>query len=213
MKPRHFVSISSTLVTAVFTIGFVTAQTPTADGTVEKRVVIIEKQGAHNGAAAANGTPTVHRIRIGGAGDSDIDAELAELAATAPTDQVLKVTIQNEEQQISFNFTDVSLAKILSPLAELSSQVAMAAELHAQAAVTPGDHQAVKIVALRKQHDGTVDMPISSNLKLEFAGAGERLVTVSGEKLSLSEALGAISAASECNIFEDGDTIVVDRCN
>ena len=55
-------------------------------------------------------------------------------------------------------------------------------------------------------------VPVSSKLVLEDASAKTRHVTVSGDNLSVEEAIAKIADASGCNIFRDKDTIVVDYC-
>lgn len=47
----------------------------------------------------------------------------------------------------------------------------------------------------------------------EYPDAADRLVTVSANDVTLRDALELIAAASGCNIFRDGDTIVVDYCD
>lgn len=54
--------------------------------------------------------------------------------------------------------------------------------------------------------------PISPNVVLEADNARERQVTVSGENMSLDDAISAIAAAANCNVFKDDKTIVVDWC-
>jgi hypothetical protein len=58
-----------------------------------------------------------------------------------------------------------------------------------------------------------VGQPSNDKLVLEYPGAADKLVSVTVTNLPLDEAIDAIAAASGCNIFQDGDTIVVDYCD
>ncbi len=55
--------------------------------------------------------------------------------------------------------------------------------------------------------------PLTENLVLEYPEAANKIVSVSAENLSLDEAIDLIAEESNCNIFKDGDTIVVDYCD
>lgn len=65
---------------------------------------------------------------------------------------------------------------------------------------------------LRLEGAGDGEFPVSSSLVIEDDGARTRQLTVSGENLTLEEAIDRIAEASKCNIFKDGKTIVVDYC-
>lgn len=54
---------------------------------------------------------------------------------------------------------------------------------------------------------------LNDKLVLEYPEAANKLVSVMVADATLQEALDAIAEASGCNIFRDGDTIVVDYCD
>jgi beta-lactamase regulating signal transducer with metallopeptidase domain len=55
--------------------------------------------------------------------------------------------------------------------------------------------------------------PLNENLVLEYPEAANKLVSVTGTNLSIDEAIDLIAEQSGCNIFRDGDNIVVDYCD
>ena len=59
---------------------------------------------------------------------------------------------------------------------------------------------------------GAIELPVSSRLYLQDEAAKTLRVSASGENLSLDAALGLLAAVSGCSIFQDGDGIVVERC-
>jgi beta-lactamase regulating signal transducer with metallopeptidase domain len=55
--------------------------------------------------------------------------------------------------------------------------------------------------------------PPSENLVLEYPEAANKIVSVTVADATIEEAIAAIAGASGCNIFQDGETIVVDYCD
>ncbi len=54
---------------------------------------------------------------------------------------------------------------------------------------------------------------LNDKLVLEYPQAADQLVSVTVADVTLDEAIAAVAEASGCNIFQDGDTIVVDYCD
>jgi hypothetical protein len=54
---------------------------------------------------------------------------------------------------------------------------------------------------------------LSDSLVLEYPEAANKIVSVSGDNLTLDEAIELIAQESGCNIFQEGNHLVVDYCN
>lgn len=233
MKPRHIASCIATAALAVATVGLVTAQPPSPPAVPGERTMIFVAGDAATGAA---GIPAGEPHMVFGVQGAD------------GTNQMLKVTHNGTDMQVSFNFTDAALPMVLGPLANMLGAPPLAPEgeaivrkvirtgagtadgqgnvvLAAPAGVTQfelGDEVAAgagngepQRVIRRVQTAGAaaaIALPPSPNLVIEDEAARERQVTVQGENLSLADAIAAIAKASNCNIFKDGEQIVVDYC-
>ena len=204
MKPRNIVSAVATAVLAVATVGVVTAQPQPAP---EKNVVIVRKVEGE----AGNATFDVQTNSSANATDQAIGMAMVNSAGN----QTLKMQRVNGNDSISFNFTDVPLPMVLAPLANMMNGPA--------AGMAPPDPAAggPQRFIIKRQLPagappagvtGAAAMPSSPNLVIEDEGARTRQVTVSGENLSLADAIAKIAEASKCNIFKDGNNIVVDFC-
>lgn len=129
-------------------------------------------------------------------------------AGTAAADQFLRASRQGDETVVSFRFTDTSLTFVLSPLATLLTAPAGQAGVAAPGAAP----RQVQVIHLAGAPGGAAELPVAANLVIEDEAVRQRRVTVSGDNLSLADAVSAIAKASNCNIFRNGETLVADWC-
>ncbi len=200
MLTRHILGAAVTAASAFLVVAFVTAQPDTAPSS----------------------EVGVMRLRPG----------VAALRGVGPDSEFMKAEMLNGEQQISFQFTDSPLPEVLLPLVGLVSIGGVGgmaglspealAVIHAidEGAETNYENPHEQIVEVINATGGTASLvqnrfsagPRRDNLVLEFPEAANRLVSVTGENLTLNEAIDLIAEESGCNIFQDGDKIVVDYC-
>jgi len=129
-------------------------------------------------------------------------------AAMQPTDHYLRASRNGDDTAVSFRFTDSNLTLVLSPLADLLAAPATSVGAAAGGAAP----QVVQALRVTGAATGAPAIPVSANLVIEDESARERKVSVSGENVSLAAAIALIAEASDCNIFRDGTTLVVDYC-
>lgn len=229
MKTRHLVAAIATATLGLTTVAFVSAQpdaaTPAAPG---KRVIITrvaDKQQLDTAGLTVDQDANIVIVeadegaipQVGGVvsfGDEGATGVLiAKLRFVG--DQFMNVSQQGDALQVSFSFTEATLPFALGPLANMlagSPPFAMGGG-QGVAAATPGRVMQFKLAAPANGAPGAeLDLPISPALIIEDESARERQVTVSGENLSLADAIAKIAEASNCNIFKDDKTIVVDYC-
>jgi hypothetical protein len=129
-------------------------------------------------------------------------------AALQPSDQYLRASRSGDDTEVSFRFTDSDLTFVLSPLADLLA----APVVPATAAASGAAPQVVQALRVSGAAGAAAAVPLSASLVIEDESARERKVSVSGEHVSLAAAIALIAKASDCNIFRDGTTLVVDYC-
>lgn len=221
MKPRHIVSAIATAVLAVATVGLVTAQSEpvSREVHVEQERIFIQRVGD---AAEVSGDVMFNTaVPPPGAGTQPHFVGLH--VAPQEGDQMMRVHIGNGEERVTLSFNDAPLSLALTPLAHLLTGPGMpplpAGAVMAETFELGADGQAAPrpvVRALVRSGAGMqaagVSMPTPANLVLEDDSAKARKVTVSITDMSLADALDAIAEASGCNIFKDGDNIVVDYC-
>lgn len=151
-------------------------------------------------------------------------------------DQFIKVENINDETLVSFSFTDSPLPFVLGPLADFTGRphlpsmgvaagrpVAVVRTIEqatggiesvqgdiVQAHVVEGGpvHMAVRHIGPAEP----AELPHSPFLVIEDDSARERHVTVAGENMTIAAALDKIGEAANCNIFQQGNNVVVDWC-
>lgn len=229
MKPRHIASAVATAVLAIATIGLVTAQPPAPPTATGERTVIIVAGDAT--ATAIAGEPRVvfgmqgaddanQMMKMTRSGDETLvsfnfnDAALplvlgplANMLGATPLSPQGKVVMH----QVIRSSGDVGEGQdnvVITVPADVTQF-----ELDDSTAGT-GDAQPRRVIKLVHSDAGDSGMELlqSPNLVIEDEAARERRVTVKGENLSLADAIGEIAKAANCNIFKDGEQIVVDYC-
>ena len=116
---------------------------------------------------------------------------------------------------LSLNFTGVPLPMVLKPIA---IHVFLSYEKNAGTEVieSPEGHEIYLKVGWREGDPIQFKDPVprlSDSLVLEYPEAANKIVSVSGDNLTLDEAIELIAQESGCNIFEEGNHLVVDYCN
>lgn len=130
------------------------------------------------------------------------------------TNQFMNMDAVGGTAMLSLNFTDAPLPMLLTPIAQ---QLFLAYEQNAGTEViesTEG-HEVYLKKGWREGDPIQYKHPIprlSDSLVLEEPEAANRIVSVSGDNLTLDEALELIARESGCNIFEEGNHLVVDYC-
>ena len=222
MMKKHILAAALTAFGAVVAVGLVTAQPDDAAAVVGERVSVFRLErtpGAGDDVLMVTNEQDVRRA---------MQVKRGASVNGGAVDQFFKIEAVNDEQSISFSFIDAPLPTVLMPLVGFVSHgmpgpgnmdVAIVRALNEDAETVYAMPLDEVIEAVEDALDANVGVrvrfaaaPHGDNLVLEYADAATRLVTVAGTGLTLDEAIDSIAAASGCNIFQDGDTIVVDYC-
>lgn len=232
MLTRHILSVAITAVIAVFTVGFVTAQPDSPQAVPGQRVFILNRQIDADG----NPLPPPDGVAVFTAADEAAPMNAPEggvhtmmrFGSAGPegaSDQFMTVAGVDDDMKISFSFTDASLPMILSPLADMGRgpHLVPPGMLNGQAtevarAIAANDAAGAPTLGVFVARDaGTPQrdmmLPVAQNLVLEYPQAADRVLSVTGTDLTLEEALALVAEEAGCNIFQDGDKIVVDWCD
>lgn len=130
-------------------------------------------------------------------------------------DQFMNMVAVGGTEMLSLNLTDVPLPMVLEPIAQhvfliyeenAGTEVIESSEGH-EIYLKPGWREGDPI-----QYKYPVPR-LSDSLVLEYPEAANKIVSVSGDNLSLVEAIEVIAKESGCNIFQEGNHLVVDYCN
>ncbi|HWK55405.1 MAG TPA: M56 family metallopeptidase [Hyphomicrobiales bacterium] len=130
-------------------------------------------------------------------------------------DQFMNMDAVDGTWMLSLNFTDAPLPMVLKPIAV---QVFLSYEKNAGTEVieSTSGHEVYLKRGWREGDPIQYRYPLprlSDSLVLEHPEAANKLVSVSGDNLTLDEAIALIAQESGCNIFEEGNHFVVDYCN
>lgn len=130
-------------------------------------------------------------------------------------DQFMNMDAVGGIPMLSLNFTDIPLPMLLKPIAQ---QAFLMYEKNAGTEVieSPEGHEIYLKVGWREGDPIQYKDPVprlSDSLVLEYPDAANKIVSVSGDNLTLDEAIELIAEESGCNIFQKGNHLVVDYCN
>jgi hypothetical protein len=236
MKTRHLVSAAASVVIAILGIGLVTAQPDAPRAVAGERVMIFNGRIAGEaGEDVFVGAPlrTMH-VTMGMNGpDGNVDQFIKVegldgdmLIAFSFTDTPLPVILTPLADMMNgapHPPTPADLAQLRTAMEENADTVYgfvldEGAGIDAAGGVAtwvPGEEAQAFVLngSATQAAFITRAVPASDKLVLEDASASARQVTVSGENLTLQEALDLIAEESGCNIFRDGTKLVVDYCD
>jgi beta-lactamase regulating signal transducer with metallopeptidase domain len=220
MAKKHIFGASVTATFAFLAVGFVTAQPDEIQPVAGERVSVFRLE------------------RTPGTGDDVLMVTNEEgparamrvnrgmAAQSGAGDQFFKIEAADGEQRISFTFSDAPLTAVLMPLVGFVSHgmpgpgdmdVAIVRALDEDAETIYGMAPDEVIEVLEEANIGTGSFqlrfaaaPPSDNLLLEYAEAANKIVSATAVNVTLDEAIALVAEKSGCNIFQDGDSLVVD---
>ena len=232
MKPRHIASCIATAVAAVATVGLVTAQPPAPPVPGERTMIFIGGTSAGGNGAAAAVEP--HMVF----GMQGADGALNQMMRVTGTGSDTQVSFNFTDAALPFVLSPLAnmlggqlplpagqavvrtVVRTGDTVTETQGNVAIAApagiaQFELEDGAVPGAGDQPRLIIRHIQSDGAPaapELPVSPNLIIEDDSAHERRVTVQGQNLSVSDAIAEIAKAANCNIFRDGDQIVIDYC-
>lgn len=206
MKARHiFSAVAGTLV-ALTTLGLMAAEEQHAFGAMgaiavtdevvhsgEQRLIIVRKLEAD---------PVVTEPALSGLNVKRVMVPVKD-GLEGESRLVLIKDQDSDEMLYSFDFNEQSLVSILNSLSR-TQDLSRFQKVRAVPAGT--DVTSMGPQALKKMLD------LDSKLVVEDNAANEIIISVHGDQLNMEESLDLIAEASGCNIFQDGESIVVDWC-
>lgn len=183
LKTRHIVGAGLTALVALTGIGLVAAQPESAQSVTDGPREVRQM--------------TFLRMMVGG------------------KEQTMTMDAVDGIAMLSLNFTDVPLPMVLNPIAQ---QLFLIYEVNAGTEVieSPEGHEIYLNGAWREGDPIQFKDPVprlSDSLVLEYPEAANRRFSVSGDNLTLDEAIELIARESGCNIYQEGNHLVVDSCN
>jgi beta-lactamase regulating signal transducer with metallopeptidase domain len=208
MLKRHILGAALTAASAFLAVGCVTAQPDEVEAVAAERMPIFQLKfpfGNEDGGVPAGA------VQSGG---------------------VMRVARREDgARTISMSFTDAPLPNVLTWLLDFSGvpvTLAGAAVVRAldEDADTTHELSTAELMEAVEAAGGAVNWEkemrvvnfrprfvANDQLVLEYPGAANRLVSVTLTNLTLDQALDLVAEKSGCNIFQDGDRIVVDYCD
>ncbi len=233
MLTRHILGAAVTAASAFLVVAFVTAQPDTADAPQYAEIRL--RQGVAAPGAAGPDDQFMRADMLDG--EMDISFQFTDVPLPAVLRPLVGMVIHGDvagmsgmapvELAVLHVLDDVSEPVYGKPVEQIlpAERLVEVLKIKAEGGTTSWEQDGGVITvsaatSVQGTRAGIVDTrfvptgPPSDNLVLEYPEAADRIVSVSisGENLTLDDAIELIAEQSGCNIFRDGDKIVVDFC-